>query len=87
MIEIDMFVAMCYDTGNAEGRVFPSEKGRPGQIPERRFIKEETVVKKILALVIALVLCLGMIPFAQAEAVKLGVRSVLLLRPVHCAVG
>jgi ABC-type sugar transport system substrate-binding protein len=30
-------------------------------------------VKKILALVIALVLCLGMIPFAQAEAVKLGV--------------
>ena len=30
-------------------------------------------MKKILALVIALVLCLGMIPFAQAEAVKLGV--------------
>ena len=30
-------------------------------------------MKKILALVIALVLCLGMIPFAQAEAVKVGV--------------
>ena len=30
-------------------------------------------MKKILALVVALVLCLGMIPFAQAEAVKLGV--------------
>ena len=28
-------------------------------------------MKKTLALIIALVLCLGMIPFAQAEAIKL----------------
>ena len=49
-------------------------KKRPsGADSGKNYFKEETIVKKILALVIALVLCLGMIPFAQAEAVKVGV--------------
>ena len=49
----------------------------PGRIPEALYtiLKEETVVKKILALVLALVLCLGMIPMASAETIKVGILT------------
>ena len=46
----------------------------PGRKPERKIFKEGFSVKKVLTLVLALALCLGLIPMANAEGpVKVGV--------------